>query len=197
MGLRICECGVCCQAYDRYVYIKTQNNQDQGHHGTRRRCRNSSASHRHGFHGKHYRNGLVVNAGRRLNNSKEKYSPLAGALRCKVYYSMMLSPTAGIFSPGVRDVMRGIPVPNVQHSPALGPPGTGLQLTTEIDAGQALGLDCSISPLNATNRSCSFADGLQGPAAACEHRRAEGFIQPLLDIEAPHRFHRLADERGR
>jgi hypothetical protein len=56
---------------------------------------------------------------------------------------------------------------------------------------------CSISPLNATNRSCSFADGLQGPAAACEHRRAEGFIQPLLDIEAPHRFHRLADERGR
>jgi hypothetical protein len=58
-------------------------------------------------------------------------------------------------------------------------------------------LGCSISPLNATNRSCSFADGLQGPAAACEHRRAEGFIQPLLDIEAPHRFHRLANERGR
>jgi pimeloyl-ACP methyl ester carboxylesterase len=55
---------------------------------------------------------------------------------------------------------------------------------------------CSIFHRNAAKRSCSFDVGSQGAPTACEHGGPEMRMDPLLDINAAHRCHRLADDRG-
>jgi len=72
--------------------------------------------------------------------------------------------------------------------------GAGEGGRIRIQSAQLLG--CSISHRQGAKRSCSFHVGSEGASAACEHGRPEMGLDPLLDIHAAHRCHRLADERS-